>query len=43
MDKKSLEQLENKGGTIHEISEVLDKWTTPTYKSENFFGSMCFY
>ena len=41
--KKSIEQLENKGGTIDEISEVLDKWTTPTYKSENFFGSMCFY
>jgi len=24
VDKKSIEQLENKGGTIHEISEVLD-------------------
>ena len=26
MDKKSLEQLENKGGTIHEITEVLDDY-----------------
>jgi len=25
VDKKSIEQLENKGGTIDEISEVLDK------------------
>ena len=26
MDKKSIEQLENKGGTIHEITEVLDDY-----------------